>query len=149
MSVERKRQLVVRVGDRWGVRGEGDDKFTRITDTLKEAISIATDIARDQGSEVVVQDRQGQIGSEMMADSALEQEIIEAVRQLDEERQKQVLAFAQDLSQAQITLGEWLDRAHAFQEELRAKYGDDFVFNSQEALDESREERLNDIMGSL
>jgi hypothetical protein len=85
----------------------------------------------------------------MMVNSALEQEIVEAVRQLDEEHQRQVLAFAQDVSQTKITLGEWLDRADAFQNELRAKYGDDFVFNSQEALDESREERLDDIMGSL
>ena len=84
-----------------------------------------------------------------MVNSTLEQEIVEAVRQLDEERQRQVLAFAHNLSQAQLTLGDWLDQAHAFQEELRAKYGDDFVFNSQEALDESREERLDDIMGSL
>ncbi len=84
-----------------------------------------------------------------MDSATLEQEIIEAVRQLDEKRQRQVLAFAHDLSQSQITLGEWLDRAHAFREELRAKYGDDFIFNSQAVLDEIREERLDDIMGSL
>jgi hypothetical protein len=46
-------------------------------------------------------------------------------------------------------LGEWLDRAQAFQDELRAKYGEDFVFNSQSVLDEIREERLDDIMGGL
>ena len=85
----------------------------------------------------------------VMDSAALEQEIIEAVRQLDEERQRQVLALARDLGQSQITLGEWLDRAHALREELRAKYGDNFYFNTVEVLDEIREERLNDIMSSL
>ena len=149
MSVKRKNQWVVPVAGGWAVRGEGNKKLTRITDTQKEAIDIAIDIARKQGSEVVVQDRQGKIRSKMVANSTLEQEIVEAVRQLDEERQTRVLKFVRDLSQSQITLGEWLDRAHAFREELRAKYGDDFVFNSLEVLDEIREERLNDIMGSL
>jgi hypothetical protein len=84
-----------------------------------------------------------------MGSATVEQEIIEAVRQLDEERQKRVLEFIRDLSQSPLTLGEWLDRAQAFQDELRAKYGEDFVFNSQSVLDEIREERLDDIMGGL
>jgi len=84
-----------------------------------------------------------------MGNAAIEQEIIEAVRQLDGERQQRVLEFVRDLSQPHESLGDWLDRAHALQEELRAKYGDDFVFNSQDALDESREARLDDIMGGL
>ncbi len=83
-----------------------------------------------------------------MGSITLEQEIIEAVRQLDEAHQRQVLALARDLGQAQITLGEWLDRAQALQEELRAQFGEGFFFNSQAVLDEIREERLDDIMGS-
>jgi hypothetical protein len=63
MSAKGKNQWVVRVGDQWGVRGEGNSKLTRITDTQKESINIATDIAKNQGSEVVVQNRQGQIRS--------------------------------------------------------------------------------------
>jgi hypothetical protein len=85
-----------------------------------------------------------------MVKSTLEQEIVEAVRQLDEEYQKQVLALARDLGQLRqkITLGEWLEQASALQEELIAQYGKDFFFNSQSILDEIREERLDDILGS-
>jgi hypothetical protein len=149
MRVERKNQWVVPVGDRWGVRGEGNRKLTRVTDTQKEAVSIAKDIARNQGSRVViVQNRQGEIRSEVIADSALEQEIVEAVRQLDEEHQQRVLEFIHSLSQAETPLENWVQKAHEFRMAIRAKYGDDLVFNSLEALDESREERLDDIMGS-
>ena len=63
MSKNGKNQWVVRVGGKWGVRGEGNSKLTRITDTQKEAINIATDIATNQSSEVIVQNRQGQIRS--------------------------------------------------------------------------------------
>jgi hypothetical protein len=63
MSSKGKNQWVVRVGDQWGVRGEGNSKLTRVTDTQKEAINIATDIAMNQHSEVIVQNRQGLIRS--------------------------------------------------------------------------------------
>jgi hypothetical protein len=63
MSAKGKNQWVVRIGDQWGVRGEGNSKLTRITDTQKEAINIATDIAKNQNSEVIVQNRQHQIRS--------------------------------------------------------------------------------------
>jgi hypothetical protein len=59
----KKNQWVVRVGDKWGVRGEGNSRLTRITDTQKEAIEVATDIARNQNSGVIVQDQHGQIRS--------------------------------------------------------------------------------------
>ncbi len=83
----------------------------------------------------------------MMSSVTLEQEIIEAVRQLDEERKQQVLEFVQSLSQADMQSEAWVQKAHEFRMTIRAKYGEDFVFNSQHALDESREERLDDIMG--
>ena len=76
-----------------------------------------------------------------MGSATIEQEIIEAVRQLDEERQNRVLEFVRSLGQSPLTLGAWLDRAQAFQDELRATYGEDVVFNSQSVLDEIRKER--------
>jgi hypothetical protein len=63
MAKKGKNQWVVRVGDQWGVRGEGNSKLTRKTETQKEAIDIATGIAKNQGSEVIVQNRQRQIRS--------------------------------------------------------------------------------------
>jgi hypothetical protein len=56
-----KNQWVVRVGDKWGVRGEGNDRLTKKTDIQSEAIDAATNIAKHQGSEVIIQNRQGQI----------------------------------------------------------------------------------------
>jgi hypothetical protein len=77
----------------------------------------------------------------------IEQEILEQISMLDAEQKKRVLEFVRELKKPQMTLGEWLARAEAFQAELRAKYGDDFFFNSLSVLDEIHEERLNDIMG--
>jgi hypothetical protein len=56
-----KNQWVVRVGDKWGVRGEGNARLTKITDTQNDAINVATDIAKNQRSEVIIQNRQHQI----------------------------------------------------------------------------------------
>lgn len=82
-----------------------------------------------------------------MGHATYEQEIMEAVRQLDVERQRRVLEFIRDLGESPMTLAEWLDRAQELQEELQARYGEGFVFDSQAVLDEIREERLDDIMG--
>jgi len=60
---KKKNQWVIRHGEGWAVKGEGNRRVTRITETQKEAIEIATRIARAQGAEVVVQDRSGKIRS--------------------------------------------------------------------------------------
>ena len=57
----KKNQWVVRHPDGWAVKGEGNSKATKVTKTQKEAIEAAIDLARKQGSEVVVQNRHGQI----------------------------------------------------------------------------------------
>jgi hypothetical protein len=44
-------------------------------------------------------------------------------------------------------LDDWLEKAHALRMELRAQYGEEFVFDSLSVLDEVREERLNGLMG--
>jgi hypothetical protein len=55
-----KKQWVFPVGDKWVVRGEGNSRNTRVTDTRQEAIDIAIRIARNQGSEIVIQGRSGE-----------------------------------------------------------------------------------------
>jgi len=45
----------------WGVRGEGNSKITKETSTQSQAIEIAREIARNQGSEVVIHGRDGTI----------------------------------------------------------------------------------------
>jgi hypothetical protein len=50
-----KNQHVVPTGDgKWGVRGAGNHRITKKTDTQGEAIDIAKRIAKNQGSEVVI-----------------------------------------------------------------------------------------------
>lgn len=54
-----KDQFVVRRGDKWAVVGANNERATRITDTQKEAINIARNIAINQQSEMRVQDKNG------------------------------------------------------------------------------------------
>ena len=49
-----KNQHVVPHKGKWGVRGAGNSRVTAIADTQGDAIDIARDIARNQGSEVVI-----------------------------------------------------------------------------------------------
>lgn len=56
-----KNQWVVRNGDKWCVRGEGNDRLTSTHDTQQEAFERARDIARNQGSEVFIQGTDGKI----------------------------------------------------------------------------------------
>ena len=48
-------------GGGWQVKGEGNSKATVITDTQKEAIDIGREIARNQGSELVIHGTDGRI----------------------------------------------------------------------------------------
>jgi len=58
----KKNQHVVPTSDgKWGVRGEGNQRLTRRTNTQGEAINIARKIARNQRSEVVIHRPTGQI----------------------------------------------------------------------------------------
>lgn len=50
-----KTQWVTRKGDGWAVRGEGNQRDTLHTETQKEAIKRATQIAKNQESEVIIQ----------------------------------------------------------------------------------------------
>ncbi|MCE7946185.1 MAG: hypothetical protein DYG88_02020 [Chloroflexi bacterium CFX4] len=76
----------------------------------------------------------------------LESAILEQVRQLDTLRQAQVLRYLQALT-AQQSSQAWLNFVEACAAELRAKYGETHSFDSLSSLDESREERLDDLLG--
>lgn len=56
-----KNQHVVPHNEKWGVRGAGNEKVTKIADTQKQAIEIAIEIAKNQKSEVVIHRPNGQI----------------------------------------------------------------------------------------
>jgi hypothetical protein len=56
-----KNQHVVPYDGRWAVRGEGNSRVTSIHDTQTEAAHIARDISRNQGSELLIHNRHGQI----------------------------------------------------------------------------------------
>ena len=45
----------------WQVKGAGNDRATARTGTQKEAISIAREISRNQGSELVIHGEDGRI----------------------------------------------------------------------------------------
>ena len=45
----------------WGVRGEGNSKITKETSTQGQAIEVAREIAKNQGSEVVIHKKNGVI----------------------------------------------------------------------------------------
>ena len=56
-----KNQHVVKHQDGWAVKGEGNSKATKVTDTQKEAIEHAEQIARNQQSDTKIHDRNGKI----------------------------------------------------------------------------------------
>lgn len=56
-----KNQHVVQRPDGWAVLGEGNSRDTAHTTTQSEAIERATEIARNQGSEVLIHGRNGRI----------------------------------------------------------------------------------------
>lgn len=57
-----KNQHVTRhPGGGWQVRGAGNDKATKVTDTQKQAINAAREIAKHQKSEVVIHGADGRI----------------------------------------------------------------------------------------
>ena len=62
--MSRKNQHVVPTRNgKWGVRGAGNERLTYITDTQSEAIELGKEIAKNQGSELLIHGRNGQIRS--------------------------------------------------------------------------------------
>jgi hypothetical protein len=55
----KQNQYIVRCGNKWGVRGEGNGKLTARCETQAEAISRGRAIAQNNGSELRIQGRDG------------------------------------------------------------------------------------------
>lgn len=56
-----KNQHVVPNGDKWSVKGEGNEKNTSTFDTQKEAIEKGREIAINQKSELFIHNKEGKI----------------------------------------------------------------------------------------
>jgi Uncharacterized protein conserved in bacteria (DUF2188) len=56
-----RNQHIVPREDGWAVRGEGNSRDTSHHGTQGEAIDAGRDIARNQGSELLIHDREGRI----------------------------------------------------------------------------------------
>jgi len=54
-----KNQYVVRHGQQWGVRGEGNDRLTAVFDTQADALARGRVIAQNEHSELRIQDSDG------------------------------------------------------------------------------------------
>jgi uncharacterized protein YdaT len=54
-------QHVVPRGNEWAVRGAGNSRASVIVQTQQEAINLAKPIAQNQGGDVVIHGRNGQI----------------------------------------------------------------------------------------
>ncbi len=80
--------------------------------------------------------------------SALEQEIIEKLHQLDDAQKIQVLEFIERVYSPQFSHTDWVQRVETFQAEIHSKYGNRPQVSVQDLLDEVQEERLDDLMGS-
>jgi mRNA-degrading endonuclease RelE of RelBE toxin-antitoxin system len=79
--------------------------------------------------------------------SVLEKEIIERVEKLDEENQRQVLAFIRSLDKPDFSLERWVKRVQALRAEQQAGREAGYRVDVQSLLDEVREEPLDDRLG--
>ena len=59
--MSKKNQHVVPYGDDWAVKGACNSKATRVVGTQAEAIELAREIAKNQGSEMLIHGKDGQI----------------------------------------------------------------------------------------
>ncbi len=57
----KKNQHVIPLGNGWAVKGEGNSKYTAITETKRDATVIARNIAKNNKSEIVIHGKDGKI----------------------------------------------------------------------------------------
>jgi Uncharacterized protein conserved in bacteria (DUF2188) len=57
----KKNQHVVPLGNGWAVKGEGNTRYTAITERKAEATTIARDIAKNNKAEIVIHGKDGRI----------------------------------------------------------------------------------------
>jgi hypothetical protein len=58
---KKKNQHVVPHVQGWAVKGEGNEKATKVVSTQKEAIQIAKEIAKNQKTEILIHGEDGKI----------------------------------------------------------------------------------------
>jgi uncharacterized protein YdaT len=56
-----KNQHVVPHRKGWAVKGDGNERATKVADTQQKALAIARRIARNQGVDVVIHGRDGKV----------------------------------------------------------------------------------------
>jgi hypothetical protein len=56
-----KNQHVVPHGDKWAIRGQGNERLTEVFETQRQAIERARQIARNQASELLIHGEDGRI----------------------------------------------------------------------------------------
>ncbi len=59
--MSKKNQHVVKHNDGWAVKGAGNSKATKVVSKQSDAIKVATEIAKNQKSEMFIHGRNGQI----------------------------------------------------------------------------------------
>ncbi len=57
----KRNQHVVPLGNGWAVKKEGSNRFTVITETKRDAVTVARQIAKNNKSELVVHGKDGKI----------------------------------------------------------------------------------------
>ena len=57
----KKNKHVVHLGNGWAVKGAGNERLTVITETKREAVEAARDIARNNHSELFIHGKDGRI----------------------------------------------------------------------------------------
>ena len=57
----KRNQHVVPLGNGWAVKGEGNSKYTAITENKREATVIARNIAKNNKAEIVIHGKDGKI----------------------------------------------------------------------------------------
>lgn len=58
-----RNQHVTPKGSHWQVKGSGNSKATKVFNTQKDAIAFAKQVAKNQHSELITHNKQGQIRS--------------------------------------------------------------------------------------
>lgn len=59
--MSKNNQHVVPHENGWAIKGEKNERYTRIVNTQKEAIEIARQIAQNQNTEILIHGKNGQI----------------------------------------------------------------------------------------
>ncbi len=59
--MNKKHQHVVPIGNKWGIKGEGNCRYTKIANTQREVAETARRIARNQQSELLIHGKDGRI----------------------------------------------------------------------------------------